>query len=977
MAILLGIGANWMSIRVRRVVDRRSVSIYVLEDAPGRYIPLIEADQKAWFLEITNGSHRDTHDIVSNPLAYSIYAKRQPQYAIAIQQAIALHASQITYAQASRILEAQNLSIDRRAFYNSQRGSNRRQDETDLQSLFNFLSSKGYYCRSRYHYEMDLATAEPINCQLEQLFFISDTQIQWAQWFCSSFMIEVDTTFNTNALRLPLTILTSISNTGDSFPVAFCFLPSESKVCFDFIFKTLRELVWEEYPPPKVIAGDQAKRLIASLPDSMQSSHAFESIRKRLLDYGYSREKVNTLQSLIWNYLQADTSDTLTTAKATLPKALKPSEVKYITENWIVKEHFVCRSYTRHLANLEVNSTQRAESMNAVLKKTLNRQTPILKTCRRLIKEVDNFQIKLLQAETMNPQERWVGGFRDRGQDIAMESVSHLLEQQSQLLPEQSERPIRQMVDNNEQLLAKAHALKARNRQIPAKLPSPLPPNLSLQLKKKGSTRKRALTGAEASERRQKAMTRAQKRAQVAQEAQSAKETHREPITLPRRQTRAQKAAALLTEQLEVDGTDLEYSDLKTLQKSIGYEQFVATALKKYGLDVVNKQPQAKGILKNWGKLHQDALPDGIKPEWFGYKILRQLNSLGKGIIPSRELMEHQADKQVYQRLQQIQDVTSQGAAHPLNHLNAFAPVTARNGADTHENHTAKSGGVGEDEDNDEVDREEEEAIANSKEKEEQEEEQIKTKEVPQAGIMKTKPKKEPQCGCASACSALLPSIPPTGNQLGEEEGLELLEWSHDLYWANFCKNHLRCLKRLKPVFRYRDDLSIVRTKKPRYFRRTSQAPNSVTAKLGLYMYTPERTSAFAFNAKRGFNRFAGRADAWDIFQEDGTINIDGVFDYILKPEILELIEEKFDMYLYHLCDEQDGRKRQEFERGRQGSNGLLRGHGLRSLYYPIGVVYHFNRLTGVCPSTGFCPDTTDQEGNGRGGSLREPRSNI
>ncbi|KAI9766677.1 MAG: hypothetical protein M1840_006321 [Geoglossum simile] len=43
----------------------------------------------------------------------------------------------------------------------------------------------------------------------------------------------------------------------------------------------------------------------------------------------------------------------------------------------------------------------------------------------------------------------------------------------------------------------------------------------------------------------------------------------------------------------------LEYPDLKTLQKSIGYEQFVATALKKHSLDVVNKQSQAKGILKN------------------------------------------------------------------------------------------------------------------------------------------------------------------------------------------------------------------------------------------------------------------------------------------------------------------------------------------------------------------------------------------
>jgi hypothetical protein len=76
-------------------------------------------------------------------------------------------------------------------------------------------------------------------------------------------------------------------------------------------------------------------------------------------------------------------------------------------------------------------------------------------------------------------------------------------------------------------------------------------------MKKRRSTRKRALTSAEASERRQKAMTRAQKRAQVAQEAQSAKETHRKSVTLPRRQTRAQKAAALLAEQLEVGGAEL------------------------------------------------------------------------------------------------------------------------------------------------------------------------------------------------------------------------------------------------------------------------------------------------------------------------------------------------------------------------------------------------------------------------------------
>ncbi|KAI9777313.1 MAG: hypothetical protein M1839_008921 [Geoglossum umbratile] len=433
----------------------------------------------------------------------------------------------------------------------------------------------------------------------------------------------------------------------------------------------------------------------------------------------------------------------------------------------------------------------------------------------------------------------------------------------------------------------------------------------------------------------------------------------------------------------------LEYPDLKTLQESICYEQFVATALKKHSLDVVNKQSQAKGILKNWGKLPQDALPDGIKPEWFGLKILRQLNSLSKicsleesislltsavenrllnpkphsrsnhktfltptdvlnvlnqlkdrrkGILPLGKLVKHQADKQINQRLQQNQDLTSRGIAHPRNRLNAFTPTNARNGTDTGENHTAESGDEREDEDNDEVDGEEDhvgeggdsdEADGREDEEEEQENEQT---EVSRAGAMETKPMKELQCGCATICSALLLSIPLAGDRLGEEEGLKLLECSHDLHWANFCKNHLRRLagggldmytnvtknelqKRLKLVFRYRADLSTVRTKKPRYFRRASRAPDSVTAKLGPYMYTPKKTDTFTFNAKQVFNRFAGRADAWDTFREDGTVNIDGVFDYILKPETFELIEEEFDMYLYHLRDEQDGQKRRGWMR--------------------------------------------------------------
>jgi len=49
----------------------------------------------------------------------------------------------------------------------------------------------------------------------------------------------------------------------------------------------------------------------------------------------------------------------------------------------------------------------------------------------------------------IDPQECWVGGYRNRGKDIIIESVQNLLDQQLQLLLEQSEWFMKRMVDSN------------------------------------------------------------------------------------------------------------------------------------------------------------------------------------------------------------------------------------------------------------------------------------------------------------------------------------------------------------------------------------------------------------------------------------------------------------------------------------------------------------------------------------------------
>jgi hypothetical protein len=108
---------------------------------------------------------------------------------------------------------------------------------------------------------------------------------------------------------------------------------------------------------------------------------------------------------------------------------------------------------------------------------------------------------------------------------------------------------------------------------------------------------------------------------------------------------------------------------------------------------------------------------------------------------------------------------------------------------DGEERRASENGGAEEEEEegenNDEIDEERddvEEGEDNDGEESNAEDvansdEQIKIEKVPRACTVK-----ELQCRCASICSAILPYIPLAGRRLGEEEGLELLEWSHDLH---------------------------------------------------------------------------------------------------------------------------------------------------------------------------------------------------
>lgn len=108
-------------------------------------------------------------------------------------------------------------------------------------------------------------TGEQISPVIQNLFFCNSEQIRLARRFVNTFIYETDAIFDTNELRMPLSVLAGILNTGKTFPLALCFITSESAASFDFMEDTLDELFFYNCPRPKVVCGDFAKGLAISI----------------------------------------------------------------------------------------------------------------------------------------------------------------------------------------------------------------------------------------------------------------------------------------------------------------------------------------------------------------------------------------------------------------------------------------------------------------------------------------------------------------------------------------------------------------------------------------------------------------------------------------------------------------------------------------------------------------------------------------
>lgn len=97
------------------------------------------------------------------------------------------------------------------------------------------------------------------------IFFINNAQISLERRFVSDFLYKIDATFNTNELRLPLSVIVGITNTRKTFPLAFCYITSELAKSFDFVGGELTKYVFYDCLEAAVICADFTKGLGAAI----------------------------------------------------------------------------------------------------------------------------------------------------------------------------------------------------------------------------------------------------------------------------------------------------------------------------------------------------------------------------------------------------------------------------------------------------------------------------------------------------------------------------------------------------------------------------------------------------------------------------------------------------------------------------------------------------------------------------------------
>jgi hypothetical protein len=261
---------------------------------------------KAFVLIVQCDTH-EGHQLADDPFTFPGHLKSSEEFQEALRQAKKHRQQILPYSVSRRLIDAEDLGVvlSSRDYYNSVRKEmpDKAKPKT-IVALLRTLEDQQFVYSTRFEVEVDELTGEKIGRKLVQLFFAHREQLEAAARFVADWVIVIDGTFNTNELRLPLLVCVGVLSTNKTFPVAFSYCPSESSRSISFVWQCLREecFIPGKATPPRVILGDWATGLIASIPTAFPNVrfqgcdwHAVGAMLKwfRAKERDYTSEEIN------------------------------------------------------------------------------------------------------------------------------------------------------------------------------------------------------------------------------------------------------------------------------------------------------------------------------------------------------------------------------------------------------------------------------------------------------------------------------------------------------------------------------------------------------------------------------------------------------------------------------------------------------------------------------------------------------------
>jgi len=375
--------------------------------------------------------HHENHMLHLNPFSFPVHQQSIDAYQIQVAAAIRLRVAKQPYSMACQLLEdsSNGLLIGKRAYYNltvvRDKLADKERDDT-ITALLYGLREDNFRFATRTTEELEVqedGTDKVISRKLVQIFFYHIECAQLARRFTAGHVIIVDGTFNTNQLRLPLLVAVGITNEGRTFPIAFSFCPGETTESYNFFFESIRSEIFgvDGALEPAIVMGDMGTGLLSSIDihDSMPNSmfqicswHAIEAMMahfrqsRRYTDLemeGPQDEKSHKtgpgLVDWCWQYVKSSTPSELDKNRQTLYGHLQELERQYMKKNWEPREPRVINHYTRILANLGIESSQRVESYHKLLKDVVSGHFPLKDSTKAISRRVIKLVVELRTEE--------------------------------------------------------------------------------------------------------------------------------------------------------------------------------------------------------------------------------------------------------------------------------------------------------------------------------------------------------------------------------------------------------------------------------------------------------------------------------------------------------------------------------------------------------------------------------------------------